>query len=414
VFSGQTIAIVGANLAGGRAAEALRQAGFGGRVLLIGAEDDPPYERPPLSKEILKGTMPAERTYLRPPGTWAADDIELRLGTTVTRIRPGERAVELHTGERVRADQVLLCTGGRVRRLPVPGADLDGVHYLRTLRDAAAIADSLTPDAPVVVIGAGFVGAEVAACAREAGCLVTLLEAAEVPLLRVLGKAIGRLYARYHIERGVDLRTGVTVEAIEGDGRVRAVRLADGTRLEASCVVIGVGIEPNLELAQDAGIRTGNGIVVDEFCRTSLEGVYAAGDVAWFPNPVFGQPMRLEHWQNAQNQAVSAARSMLGERTPFAEVPWFWSDQFDLNLQLAGHPAATDDLVVRDRTDRTDRAGFSAFYLREGTLTGALAVNRPRDVREAMRLIQRRARPERAQLADPDVPLRSLAAVPSG
>lgn len=407
MVSHKTFAVIGANLAGGRAAEALRAGGFDGRILLIGAEDEPPYERPPLSKEILKGTMPPERILLKSLDAWSADDITLMLGTKVTRILPTEQALELDGGERVRVDKVLLCTGGRVRRLPIPGADLDGVHYLRTLADARAIREHLRPDSPVVVIGAGFVGAEVAACAKEAGCRVTLLEAADVPLLRALGEKMGKLYASYHVERGVDLRTSITVERIEGDHRVRAVVTAQGERLEASCVVIGVGIDPNVELAQDAGIRVGNGVVVDEYCQTSMENVYAAGDVAYFPNPILGQHMRLEHWQNAQNQAVSAARSMLGHRAPFAEVPWFWSDQFDLNLQMAGHPSATDDIVVRGSMDD---ARFCALYLRSGVLVGALAVNRPRDVRGATKLIERRVRLAPAQLADENVNLRELGA----
>ena len=409
--SSETFAVVGANLAGGRAAEALRGAGFGGRVLLIGAEDEPPYERPPLSKEILKGTMQPEQALLRPRDGWAAEDIDLILGTRVMRLLPDERALELDDGTMVRADKVLLCTGGRVRPLAVPGVELDGVHYLRTLNDALAVREYLRPDAPIVVIGAGFVGAEVAACAKEAGCRVTLLEAAEVPLLRALGAKVGRLYGSYHLQRGVDLHTGVAIDRIDGDQRARAVVTADGTRFEADCIVIGVGLEPNVELSEEAGIRVGNGIMVDEYCQTSLDNVYAAGDVAYFPNPVLGQQVRLEHWQNAQNQAVSAAKSMLGERTPFAEVPWFWSHQFDLNLQMAGHLSATDDVVVRGSMEE---ARFCAFYLRDGLLAGVLAVNRPRDVRAATKLIECHARVDPAQLADEDVDLRKVGTVLRG
>ncbi|MET8948894.1 FAD-dependent oxidoreductase [Streptomyces sp. NPDC004542] len=401
----ETYVVVGANLAGGRAAEGLRAAGFDGRILLIGAEPEPPYERPALSKEILKGTMEPEQLLLKQADAWESDGVELVLDTRVTRIRPSERSLELDSGATVRADKILLSTGGRVRRLTMPGAELEGVRYLRTLEDALAIREHLRPDAPVVVVGAGFVGAEVAASARQLGARVTVLEAAEVPLQRALGERMGRLYARYHRERGIDLRTGVSVERFEGDRRVRGVVTSGGERFDAECVVVGVGIEPATELAEQAGIATGNGILVDEYGRTSLENVYAAGDVACFPHAIIGGRVRLESWQNAQNQAVNTARTMLGERTPFVEVPWFWSDQFDLNLQMAGDTSAADDIVVRGSTEA---ARFSAFYLREGVLTGVLGVNRPRDVRAAMKHIHSGVRLDPAQLTDEQVDIRKL------
>jgi len=329
----------------------------------------------------------------------------------VVQVLPGERAVELAGGERLKADKVLLCTGGGVRRLDVPGAKLGGVHYLRDIDDAAAVRARLTEGASVVVVGAGFIGAEVAACARQSGCDVTVIEVADVPLWRVLGRELGELYARAHRERGVDLRTGVGVDRIEGDSCARAVVSTDGDVIEADVVVVGVGIEPATELAERAGIKTGNGILVDELCQTSLDGVYAAGDVANHPNPILGERVRLEHWQNAQNQGVAAARSMLGGTEAFAEVPWFWSDQYDLNLQMAGHPRATDSVVWRGERDALD---FSAFYLRDGVLVGIVAVsgsraaNRGREVRAAMKLIERRATVDAADLADESVDLRKV------
>lgn len=410
----ETYAIVGGGLAGTRAAEALRGAGFGGRIVLIGAEPDLPYDRPPLSKDVLTGAMTPEQTVLRPADAWAADEIELLLGTRVDRLLPAERRLLLTEGggrsSSLDVDKVLFATGGRARRLDVPGADNEGVYYFRTLADALAVRGRLRPDAPVVVVGAGFIGAEVAACARQAGCRVTVLEVADVPLRRVLGAEMGARYARYHRERGVDLRLGVGVERIEGDGRVRAVVATDGSRIEAACVIVGIGIEPELEVAAEAGVATGDGIIVDEHCRTSVENVYAAGDVACAPNPFLGGRVRLEHWQNAQNQGVAAGRSMAGAGEPYGEVPWFWSDQFDLRLQLAGHISPDHQVVYRGDPEST---AFCAFYHRDGVLHGALGINRPREVRAAMRLIAKGARVDVRELAEEGRDLRKLTPLPA-
>ncbi|NMH97354.1 NAD(P)/FAD-dependent oxidoreductase [Pseudonocardia acidicola] len=400
-----TFVIVGANLAGGRAAQTLRREGFGGRVVLVGAEPHPPYERPPLSKEVLLGTQSADDLQIADPASWAEHDIELRLGVRARRLLTAEQAIEIDGGERIKADKVLLCTGGRVRRLRVEGHDLAGVHYLRSIDDALAIRRRLVPGARLTVVGSGFVGAEVAAAAHALGCQVTLLEIAQLPLQRVLGPALGKIFAAVHREHGIDLRLGTGVQRILGDGRVRQVVTTDGSIVETDVVVVGIGIDPAVELAGMAGARVGDGILVDEFCATSLDGVYAAGDVANHPNPIVGERVRLEHWQNAQNQAVAAAGSMLGRRQPFAEVPWFWSDQYDLNLQMAGHPLPGDDIVWRGDVDGLN---FSAFFLRDGILRAALAVNRPRDVRGAMRLIEWRAEVEPDALRDVGVDLRKV------
>lgn len=400
-----TFAIVGANLAGGRAAEALRAAGFDGRILLIGAEPHAPYERPPLSKEILKGALGADDLFIRAPAAFEDDEIELVLGTRVLRLLASSRGLELDGGQSVRADKVLLCTGGTVRRLHVPGAGLPGVVYLRTLDDALALRERLKAQARVVVVGAGFVGSEVAACAREAGCEVTMLELAPVPLSRVLPREIGAAYAQLHRDHGVRLLTGVGVERIVGDVTVRQVILTDGSVIDADVVVVGVGVDPATELAEGSGIHVDNGIVVNEFCETSVTGVYSAGDVASHPNPILGERLRLEHYQNAQNQAVAAARSMVGQRTPFAEVPWFWSDQYDVNLQVAGHPKVTDEVVIRGDVDALS---CCAFYLRGGALKGAIALNAGKDVRAAMKLIEHRTPVDAASLRDPSTDLRKL------
>lgn len=406
----ETYAIVGGGLAGARAAEALRGAGFGGRIVLVGAEPEPPYDRPPLSKDVLLGKTPPEQIRLRSAEDWAADEIELLLGTRVTGLLPAERRLLVYDGtgpERaLPVDKVLFATGGRVRRLDVPGAALDGVHYFRTLADALAVRRHLQPDAPVVVVGAGFIGAEVAAVARQTGCRVTVLEVADVPLRRVLGDEVGARYARYHRERGVDLRLGVGVERIEGDDRVRAVVATDGSRIEAACVVVGIGIEPEVEVAKAAGIDVGDGILVDEYCRTSLENVYAAGDVACAPNSFYGGRVRLEHWQNAQNQGVAAGRSMAGAGEPYGEVPWFWSDQFDLRLHLAGRVSPDYDVVYRGDPESD---AYCAFYHQDGVIRGALGVNRPREVRAAMRLIAKGAPVDLAQLAEEGRDLRKVA-----
>lgn len=404
----ETFVIVGAGLAGGRAAESLRTRGFSGRIVMVGDEPDGPYERPMLSKEVLGGHRTLEETLLRPVGGWQDDDIELVTATRVERLLPAERGVLLSDGRRLRADKLLLATGVRPRLLRVPGADLGGVHYLRTMADSAAVRAQLRPGEPIVVIGAGFIGAEVAACAQEARCTVTVLELAPVPMARVLGDQLGAAYARYHRDRGVDLRTGIGVERIEGDRRVRAVVASDGSRIEASCVVVGVGVEPVDELARDAGIDTDDGVLTDTYCQTSIPEVFAAGDVARTPNPYFGGLARLEHFQNAQNQGLAAAGSMLGERIEFAEVPWLWSDQYDLNLQVAGDPTRGEQTVVRGDPDEEQ---FCAFYLRDGVVVGAVAVNRPRELRATMTLIKRGVPVEAAQLCDDSVDLRRLGRV---
>ena len=400
------VAIVGASLAGVSAAAELRRRGFDGRVSLISDEPHLPYDRPPLSKDILQGTRAASDVLLREEKFYGDNDIDLMLGNRVASIVPAERRLLFTDGTTLRADRLLLCTGGRPRRLTVPGAELDGVHYLRSLDDACAIRDRLVRGGPVVVVGAGFIGAEVAASASGLGAEVTLLEIAPVPLSRVFGDEIGAFYADAHRARGVDVRTGTGLAEVKGGAAVEEVVTTDGQTLPASLVVIGIGIEPDTRLAEDAGIATGNGILVDEHGETSTPNVFAAGDVANRIDARTGERVRHEHWQTAQRHAAATAASLLGERTPFSEVPWFWSDQYDLNLQVAGSPLNADEVVVRGRTDDMS---FTAFYLRGGALTGVLGVNRPRDVRSSMRLIELGAPVETSVLGDESVDLRKLA-----
>jgi 3-phenylpropionate/trans-cinnamate dioxygenase ferredoxin reductase subunit len=401
----QTFVIAGANLAGGRAAEALRKEGFEGRVVLIGAEPDPPYERPPLSKEYLRGKVPREKVFIHKPGFYEEQRIELRLGTTVTGLDTNERAVELEGDERIAFDKLLLATGGRERRLPAPGGDLEGIYYLRTVADSDRLAAELRPGRRAVVVGAGFIGAEVAASMKQEGLEVTVLEMAPVPLERALGREMGEVYAQIHRERGVELITGEAVERFEGAGRVERVVGATGRAIACDFAVVGVGIQPNTELAEQAGLAVDDGVVVDEYAETSVPGIFAAGDVARFYHPALDERLRVEHWANAQNQGVLAAKNMLGAREPYTELPWFWSDQYELNLQYVGHATSWDEVVTRG-----DVAGrsFSAFYLKDGRLRATLTVNKFKDIRPSRELIKARAPLDPARLRDEAVDLRSL------
>ncbi|SFQ28782.1 3-phenylpropionate/trans-cinnamate dioxygenase ferredoxin reductase subunit [Actinomadura madurae] len=398
-----TYVIVGAGLAGMRAAETLRQEGFDGRLVLIGDEPHLPYDRPPLSKGVLDGSREAESTRLRDESFYVDNAIEVVSGRPVTALRPRLAAVELGDGAVLPADKVLLATGAGPRPLNVPGADLPGVAYLRTLDDALALAGELRAGAAVVVIGAGFVGAEVAASARSLGCDVTMLETAPVPLGRVLGPDIARRFTALHLAHGVNLRCAVGVEAIEGAQHVQAVTTTDGVSHPADVVVVGIGALPNSDLAAQAGITVDDGVIVDELCRTGNPHVFAAGDVARFWSPVADRRVRRENWQNAIDQGAAAAMSMLGKGSAYRESPWFWSDQYDLKLHMAGAPEPTDDVVWRGDPSGAD---FCAFYVRDGVLTGAVGVNRPKDVRAALTAITARLTVPPEILADPAIDLR--------
>ncbi len=404
----QTFVIVGANLAGGRAAFALRKEGFDGRTVLIGAEPDPPYERPPLSKEYLRGDMAKEKVFIAKPEAYEEQSIELRLGVRVTRLDAAGHAVELEGGDRIPYDKLLLATGGAPIRLSVPGSELDGIHYLRTLSDSERIGSELQAGRRLTVIGAGFIGAEVAATAHTKGLDVSVVEMAPVPLGRALGAEMGGIYADIHRDRGVHLYTGEAIERFEGSSRVERVVTSTGRSIECDFVVAGVGIKPATELAEGAGPEIDNGVVVNEFCETSAPDVYACGDVANFFHPVLGHRLRVEHWSNAQNQAASAAKNMLGQREPYVEIPWFWSDQYDLNMQYVGHALRWDEVVLRG--DVRERK-FTAFYIEGGRLRAALTVNRHRDIRPSRELIRQGIAIESAKLRDEAIELKSLVPV---
>ncbi|MFG3226918.1 NAD(P)/FAD-dependent oxidoreductase [Kitasatospora sp. NPDC048194] len=400
------IVIVGASLGGAKAAEALRDAGYRGGIVLIGEEHERPYERPPLSKGYLLGKEPREKIYVHPPQWYADHDVTLRLGTRVASIDPARHTVTLADDGRVEYAKLLLTTGSVPRRLPVPGADLDGVLYLRRVEDSDRIKAALRPGARIAVIGAGWIGLEVAAAARTAGAEVTVLEALELPLLRVLGREVAQVFADLHRDHGVDLRFGVQVTELTGaGGTVSGVRLGDGTELAADAVVVGIGISPATELAEAAGLEVDNGIKTDQRLRTSDPDVHAAGDVANAYHPLFGTHIRVEHWANALNQPQTAARAMLGHPDAVHDrVPYFFTDQYDLGMEYLGYvaPGGYDRVVFRG--DPVTRE-FIAFWLTGGRVLAGMNVN-VWDVTDPIRELivsQRQVDPDR--LADPTIPL---------
>ena len=399
--------VVGAGQAGGRAVEAMRAAGFEGRVVLIGEEAYPPYERPPLSKKLLTGEVEVVTTYVNPPEFYAENDIEFISGVRAESLDMGARRLALSSGAEVIFDKLLLATGGRMRELAVPGAAaLAGVYYVRTIDDCLALRAALAGARRVVAVGGGYLGLEAAAAARDMGLEVTVVEREANLLDRVAAPEIGRVVGDLHARHGTRVMTGADVAAIEGEGRVSGVRLADGTVLAADAVIVSIGIIPNTELAEAAGCATGDGIVVDAFGETTVPGIFAAGDVANHPNGFLGRTLRLESWQNAQNQAIAVARAMCGAPVPYNEVPWFWSDQYDVNIQLAGVPERWDDIVFRG--DPAADA-FSAFYLMEGRVVGVTGFNAGPDVRFGRKLIEAAAAADPDALKDPDVKLKDLA-----
>jgi 3-phenylpropionate/trans-cinnamate dioxygenase ferredoxin reductase subunit len=396
--------IVGASLAGAKAAEELRNQGFDGRIVLIGSESERPYERPPLSKEYMRGEAPREKAYVHPEPFYAENDIEQRPATTVTAIDPAGREVELDGSERLGFERLLLATGAEPRRLTLSGADLDGILYLRDLDDADAIRERIERGGRVLVVGAGWIGAEVGASARERGVEVTIIEQAAVPLERVLGPELGAIYRDLHLEHGVELLTGTGIEAFEGDGHVRRVRTTDGRTIDCDFVVAGIGVVPRTELAERAGVEVQNGVVVDERLETSAPGVFAAGDIANARHPMYGR-LRIEHWANALNQGPAAARNMLGRDEPYERVPYFFSDQYDSGMEYSGHSSGADPVVFRG--DPASRE-FIAFWLQGDRVAAALNMN-VWGVTEALQALIRSGVPiDREQLTDESVPLDDL------
>lgn len=372
--------IVGTGIAGVSAAAAMRRTGYEGDIDLLGEEPELPYRRPPVSKEIVRGEKTPDEIRIKKADWYEQQSVNLRTGVTVVSIDTEAHVVRLADGEEVGYDQLLIATGGRARS---PWS-APGIRTLRSLADAPRLQSELTPGSHVIVVGAGLIGSEIAASARTLGCEVTLLETAALPLPRLLPPELGELYVDLHKSEGTDLHTGVLVSSIETNGDQTVVRASDGRTWSAPVVVVAVGMEPNVELAEAAGIEVANGIVVDEFGRTSAPDVFAAGDVANQPNGVLGGRHRVEHWQGAQNHGTAIGKIMAGGDLPFVEVPWCWSDQYGHNLQVTGWPETSHELVVHGSLVDRD---FIAYLLDDGVVRGAVGIGRPRDIRAAEKWI---------------------------
>jgi 3-phenylpropionate/trans-cinnamate dioxygenase ferredoxin reductase component len=407
----KTFLIVGASLAGAKAAETLRAEGFDGRIVLVGAEHDRPYERPPLSKEYLRGEAGREKVYVHDEGFYAEQDIELRLGRTAVSLNASADEVALDDGERLRYDRLLLATGAEPRRLPLPGAELDGVVYLRTVEDSDALRERLDRGGHVVVVGAGWIGAEVAASARQRGLDVTVLDPLSVPLERVLGTEMGAVYRDVHADQGVKLLMGTGVEGFEGGDAVQRVRTSDGRTLDCDFVVVGVGVQPRTGLAAQAGLAVDNGILVDEHLQTRAPGVFAAGDAANAHHPFYGERIRVEHWANALHQGPIAARAMLGEPDVYDLLPYFSSDQYDVGMEYAGFARTWDRVVFRG--DPATRE-FIAFWLIEDRVVAGMNANVWDVTDPIQRLIRDRVAVDDRRLVDPDVSLEDLVPADAG
>jgi 3-phenylpropionate/trans-cinnamate dioxygenase ferredoxin reductase subunit len=400
------LVIVGGGQAAAQTVHSLRQGGYAGKITLLAQEPHPPYQRPPLSKKYLAGELPRERLLLRPATFYADKGVALELGCSAEELDLSRQRVRLSDGRMLSYDRLLLATGSRVRRLDLPGAtSLGGVHYLRTIADADAITASLTPESSLLLIGAGFIGLEIAAVARQRGFEVTVLETADRAMARAVGPEVSAFYDACHRAAGVTLHYGATVRALLGSGRVTAVETTDGQLFPCDTVVIGVGVVPNIELAAAAGLDCDNGILVDEFARTADTRVVAAGDCTNHPHPLLGRRIRLESVPNAVHQAKVAAATLVGTPMAYSEVPWFWSDQYDLKLQIVGLSAGYDEVVVRG--DPATRS-FAAFYLGGGQLLAVDAVNSPRDFAHGKRLVAAQARIAPAALRDPATDLAAL------
>ena len=402
----ESFVIVGAGLAGAKAAETLRAEGFDGRLTLIGDESERPYERPPLSKDHLRGETD-ETPYVHGESFYTDNHVELLTSTRVTGVESGLREVLLEGDRRLGYDRLLLATGSIPRRLDVPGGKLDGIHYLRTLADSARIGERFAEGGRLVVVGSGWIGAEIAASARQKGCMVTMLEMASLPLESVLGPAVGRIYLDLHRDNGVEFIPETTVERFEGEGSVERVVTADGAVIETDFVVIGIGVAPRTGLVETAGLKIDNGVVVDERLETSAPGVFAAGDVANAWHPFYAHNVRVEHWANALNQGPVAAKAMLGHEVSYDEIPYFFSDQYDAGMEYSGYAPEWDEVIFRGDVETRE---FIAFWVKNERVVAGMNMN-VWDVSDPIRELIRLRRPvDRRALADPDVPLSQLTA----
>lgn len=400
-----TFVIIGGGLAGAKAAEALRDNDFEGQVLLFGAEEKLPYERPPLSKDYLTGKKALEEFTVAPPAWYRDHNVTLRLGTEVTAINPADHTVTLPDGSAVAYDKLLLATGSASRRLPIPGADAAGVHHLRTVDDAAALNSVLTDGASLAVVGAGWIGLEVAASARTRGVDVTVVETARLPLLGALGAEVAEVFAQLHRDRGVDLLLEQTVEEITtADAHATGLRLGDGSTVAAGAVLVAVGAAPNIDLAEQAGLETADGgVLVDASLRTSDPDIYAVGDIAAAQHPLFGGRIRTEHWANALKQPAVAVAGMLGRTAEYAELPYFFTDQYDLGMEYVGHAPSYDRVVFRGNVPGRE---FVAFWLDgDNRVLAGMNVNVWDVLDDVKELIRAREPVDPTRLADPGQPL---------
>ena len=401
----ERVVIAGAGHAAGQLVASLKRQKFDGQIVLVGDEAYLPYQRPPLSKKFLSGDLAAERLYVKPPAFYDDPQIELQLETLITKIDRDNKTLRTKNGDDIPYDKLILALGSRVRRLSIDGADLGGVHYLRSIDDVDGIRAEVQNKKNAVIIGAGYIGLEVAAVTRQLGLEVTVIEMADRVMSRVVSPEISDFYQIEHTSQGVRLRLSTGIKAICGKDRVQAVETDDGELIPADFVVVGVGILPNTELAIEAGLRVEDGIVVDDRCQTSDPSVYAVGDCTRHPNAIYDRQLRLESVHNALEQAKTAVNNICGIETHYSEVPWFWSDQYDLKLQIAGLSADYDDVIIRGNP--ADRS-FACLYLKDSRLIATDAVNSPKEFIQSKALIASRMRLSRDRLTDSDIQLKDI------
>jgi 3-phenylpropionate/trans-cinnamate dioxygenase ferredoxin reductase subunit len=401
------VVIAGAGHAAGQVIASLRQHKFDGQVVLVGDEPHLPYQRPPLSKKFLSGDLAAERLYVKPESFYDDPAITLQLDTPIVAIDRNKKCLQVENREDIGYDKLVIATGSRVRRLPIEGTELKGVHYLRSIADVEGIREGMDAGKKLVIVGAGYIGLEVAAVAQQAGLGVTVIEMADRVMSRVVSPEISDFYQIEHTDRGVRFRLSTGVSSLNGKKRIKSVTTSEGEKIPADLVVIGIGIQPNTELATNAALDVDNGIVVDDHCRTSDPNIFAVGDCTSHPNAIYDRRLRLESVHNAVEQAKTAAANICGQDVTYAQVPWFWSDQYDLKLQIAGLSDGYDDVVIRGNP--AERS-FSCLYLRDGRLIAVDAINAPRDFVQSKQLIADRAEIEKEKLADPATPLKDMAA----
>ncbi len=400
----ENLVIVGASLTGAKAAEAIRETGFDGKVVLLGSEARPPYERPPLSKDYLRGEAD-EKPFVFDDGFYAERDVELHTGTNVTAIDPETSTVSIDGSPEVSFDRLLIATGAEPRHLPLPGAELDGIVYLRTIEDSEALGGQLGEGTRVTVVGAGWIGSEVAASARQKGCEVTMIAPEDVPLERVLGKELGTFYLGVHTGEGVNFMAGTGVTGFEGSDRVESLTTDSGEKIESDLVVVGAGVLPRTSLAEGAGIATDNGILTGADLQTDSPGIYAAGDVANAWHPFYEQRVRVEHWANARRQGAAAGRAMAGDDVSYDEIPYFFSDQYEVGMEYVGFVTESDRIIYRGSVEERE---FIAFWMNGDRVVAGMNVN-VWDVSDTISdLIRSRTEVDTAKLTDSDVDLASL------